>query len=44
MGKKLLKLFTKKVAKNRKGNKLYAEWKGYNNSLKSWIDKKDLLM
>ena len=27
----------------RKGNKLYAKWKGYNNSFNSWIDKKDLI-
>ena len=25
----------------RKGDKLYVKWKGYNNSLNSWIDKKD---
>ena len=24
----------------RKGNKLYVKWKGYNNSFNSWIDKK----
>ena len=24
----------------RKGDKLYVKWKGYNNSLNSWIDKK----
>ena len=27
----------------KKGNKLYVKWKGYNNSLNSWIDKKDLV-
>ena len=27
----------------RKGNKLYAKWKGYNNFFNSWIDKKDLI-
>ena len=27
----------------RKGNKLYAKWKGYNNSFNSWIDKKDIV-
>ena len=32
----------KKVIK-RKGNKLYVKRKGYNNSLISWIDKKDLI-
>ena len=24
----------------RKSDKLYAEWKGYDNSFNSWIDKK----
>ena len=28
---------------NRKGDKLYVKWKGYNNRFNSWIDKKDLL-
>ena len=27
----------------RKGNKLYVKWKLYNNSVNSWIDKKDLI-
>ena len=27
----------------RKGDKLYVKWKGYNNSFNSWIDKKDLV-
>ena len=27
----------------RKGNKVYAKWKGYNNSFNSWIDKNDLI-
>ena len=26
---------------NRKGDKLYVKWKGYNSSFNSWIDKKD---
>ena len=26
----------------KKGDKLYAKWKGYDNSFNSWIDKKDL--
>ena len=26
----------------KKGDKLYVKWKGYDNSLNSWIDKKDL--
>ena len=32
----------KKVIK-RKGNKTYVKWKGYNNSLNSWIDKASLV-
>ena len=28
----------------KKRNKLYVKWKGYNNSLNSWIDKKDILI
>ena len=31
-----------KVTK-KKGDKLYVKWKGYDSSLNSWIDKKDLL-
>ena len=27
----------------RKGDKLYAKWKGYDASFNSWIDKKDLI-
>ena len=27
----------------KKDDKLYAKWKGYNNSFNSWIDKKDIL-
>ena len=27
----------------RRGNKLYAKQKGYNNSFNSWDDKKDLI-
>ena len=27
----------------KKGDKLYVNWKGYDNSLNSWIDKKDLV-
>ena len=27
----------------RKGDKLYVKWKGYDNSFKSWTNKKDLL-
>ena len=28
---------------NRKGDKLYVKWKGYENLFNSWIDKKDLV-
>ena len=31
-----------KVTK-KKGDKLHAKWKGYNNSFNSWIDKKDIV-
>ena len=27
----------------RKGDKMYVKWKGYDNSFNSWIDKKDLI-
>ena len=27
----------------RKGDKLYVEWKGYDNFFNSWVDKKDLV-
>ena len=27
----------------RKYDKLYVKWKGYNNSFNSWIDKKDII-
>ena len=27
----------------RKGNKIYVKWKGYNNSLNSWIDTASLV-
>ena len=55
MVKKILEHFMKKNYKtnqkefriekviNRKGDKLYVKWKGYNNSFNSWIDKKDLV-
>ena len=32
----------KKVIK-KKGNKLYFKWQEYNNSVGSWINKRDLL-
>ena len=28
---------------NRKDNKLYVKWKGYNNPFNRWIDKKDIV-
>ena len=28
----------------RKGAKIYVEWKGYNNSFNSWIDKEDIII
>ena len=31
----------KVIKKN--GDKLYVKWKGYDSSLSSWIDKKDLI-
>ena len=34
------KEFRIKKVINRKGNKLYVKWKGYENSFNSWIDKK----
>ena len=27
----------------RKGDKMYAKWKGYDSCFNSWIDKKDLV-
>ena len=27
----------------RKGNKLYVKWKGYDNSLNSWVDERELI-
>ena len=33
---------TEKVIR-RKGDKLYVNWKGYNNSFNSWIDKASLV-
>ena len=27
----------------RKGDKLYIKWKGYDNRFNSWINKKDLI-
>ena len=30
-------------ALKKKGDRLYVKWKGYDNSSKSWVDKKDIL-
>ena len=39
--KKIKKEFRIEKVIKRKGDKLYVKWKGYNNSLNSWINKKD---
>ena len=36
------KIHNRKVL-NKKGDKLYVKWKGYNNSFNSWINKKDFV-
>ena len=28
---------------NKKGDKLYVKWRGYDNCFNSWIDKKDIV-
>ena len=28
---------------NKKGDKLYVKWKGYDSPFNNWIDKKDLV-
>ena len=45
IGKKQTKksLELKKVIK-RKDNKLCVKWEGYNNSVNSWINKKDIVI
>ena len=51
MVKKLLVHFMKMNCKRliktnseqKKGDKLYVKWKGYDNSFNSWIDKKDIV-
>ena len=40
--KKLQKSNEKKI-QDRKSDKLYVKWKGYDNRFNSWIDKKDLV-
>ena len=37
------KEFRIKNVNERKGDKLYVKWKGYDNRFNSWIDKKDLV-
>ena len=41
--KELRKFRVEKVIK-RKGDKLYFKLKGYDNSINSWIDKKDIIL
>ena len=41
--KKQIKNNLEKIMK-RKGDKLYVNWKGYDNSFKSWIDKNDIVI
>ena len=36
------KIRIEKIIK-RKGDKLYVKWKGYNISVNSWINKKDIV-
>ena len=36
------KFWIQKVIK-KKGDKLYVKWKGYDNSLNSWIDKRHFI-
>ena len=35
------KFWVEKILK-RKAHKLYVRWKGYDDSINSWVDKKDL--
>ena len=37
------RLFRDAKVIKRKGGKLYVKWKGYDDLLHSWIDKKDIL-
>ena len=40
IGKRFMKKnYTKQT--NKKGDKLYVKWKGYDNSFNSWINKKN---
>ena len=40
--KQIKKEFRVEKVIQRKGNKLYVKWKGYDTSFNSWIDKKDI--
>ena len=53
-GKEIVRTFYEKEIANqeefrikevieRKGNRLYVKWKGYDNSFNSWIDKKEIV-
>ena len=37
------KEFTVEKVIKRRGDKLYAKWKGYESSFNSWIDEKDIM-
>ena len=37
------KVFRIEKVLKRNGDKLYVKWKGYDNRVNSWIDKKDLV-
>ena len=41
--KQIKKSFKVENVTKRKGNKLYVKWKGYDSSLNTWIDKKDIV-
>ena len=32
-----------KLKKKRKGDKLHVKWKGFDNSINCWIDKKEIV-
>ena len=41
--KQIKKSLELKIKKKRKGNKLHVKWKGFDNSINCWIDKKDIV-
>ena len=41
--KRIKQKFRIEKVHKRKGDKLYVKWKGYDNLLNSWLDKKDLV-